>query len=222
MNLDDVKVKEKFEKQEYTLDSIPRLVLMNHTGVYVNKNAPYPNEIESLENFDFEKSKIKFDQLQVKSYGCWQLAVAMISSKYFESRAKFDELYTNEVEIEHIDTRLEKADRISIAKAFESMFNVKMSLNLELYKKNKNVMEYYLNCNVNKMENKSLNQIKENEMFYEEMSKIFVFRWYLDEDQNTKEKTHMLTNFRMLFNDGNSKLATAERNGFFLIFDYLY
>ncbi|CAF1060908.1 unnamed protein product, partial [Brachionus calyciflorus] len=30
------------------LDRIPRLVLMDRTGDYLNINAPYPNEIESL------------------------------------------------------------------------------------------------------------------------------------------------------------------------------
>ena len=63
--------------------------------------------------------------------------------------------------------------------------------------------------------------MKENEMFYEEMRKIFG-TWDLDEDKNTKEKNIIINNFRMLFNDGNSLLATAERNNFFLVFDYLY
>jgi hypothetical protein len=44
-------IKEKFEKGIYTLEFCPLLMyITGFEGIFFHKNAPYPDEIEALEN----------------------------------------------------------------------------------------------------------------------------------------------------------------------------
>ncbi|CAF0789999.1 unnamed protein product [Adineta steineri] len=62
-------MKEKFEHGIYSLDYIPRILGIDITGVYINKNGPYPNEVESLEHKDWPKHKVLTHKLKASSYG---------------------------------------------------------------------------------------------------------------------------------------------------------
>jgi hypothetical protein len=60
-------MKEKFERGIYSLNSAPRMLDMNVTGIYINKNGLYPNEVESLEDMDSERDKLLTEKLKATS-----------------------------------------------------------------------------------------------------------------------------------------------------------
>ena len=64
----NLSLKEKFKKEIYKLDNAPRLLYMDSSDVFVNKHAPYPNEIDSLNSFNWHENKVRTEKLKCTSY----------------------------------------------------------------------------------------------------------------------------------------------------------
>ena len=86
-------IKEKLEKKIYKLNASPRLLYMNPSEVFVNKHAPYPNEVDSLSSFNWDENKVKTEKAKGQSYGYWDFIVETLNSAHFDSRGELDDLY---------------------------------------------------------------------------------------------------------------------------------
>ncbi|CAF1196226.1 unnamed protein product [Adineta ricciae] len=139
-------IKEKFEREIYLLDYIPRILEMDVTGVYMNKNGPYPDEVEALEHKNWSKHKVSTLKLRASSYGDWEFSIEMINTKHFESREELDDLYVKEYE-RITSSRCIKVDIISIQKAVK-LFHIDFSCNMDWYLNNQNAIEENLNRRV--------------------------------------------------------------------------
>jgi hypothetical protein len=85
-------VQDKFIQEIYSKTSLPTVIYMEPPIVYVNKDAPNINEIECLEEYNFQEKKILSPKLKARAYGATQFWIERINSSYFESKEKFDEI----------------------------------------------------------------------------------------------------------------------------------
>ena len=225
VNINNLSIKEKFEKYIYILDDAPRLLHMNFSEVFVNKYAPYPNEIDSLDSFNWHENKVQTEKLKGKCSGFWDLIVNTINSIHFDSREKLDYFYVPK-KYQTSPISCKNLDKISIKDAFE-MLNVKVSCNMEYFLKHPGEMEKDLNRKINESEFNSPRL--EQELFYIQMCKIFGDSEPSNDkleqvcnDSTNFEKVFMLKDFHLLFNDGNCIYATAKRGNFYLLFFFYY
>ncbi|CAF3006029.1 unnamed protein product, partial [Rotaria sp. Silwood2] len=166
-------IKEKFERGIYSLKSVPRILDMDVTGIYINKNGLYPNEVESLEDMDWERDKLLTQKLKATSYGDWQFHIGMINTKHFENREKLDDMFVNKSE-RTISEACKNTERISIQKAIE-LFGIEFSCDMDWYLKNQNAIEEDLNRKLLSLDlnDEYLMKKLEQELFYNQMCKLF-------------------------------------------------
>lgn len=61
-------IKTKLEQKEYLFEDAPRIIdLSGYEGTFINKNAPYPDEIESFENMDWSRDQVEYHKLKATS-----------------------------------------------------------------------------------------------------------------------------------------------------------
>jgi hypothetical protein len=220
----NVSLKEKFKKEIYKLDNVPRLLYMDSSDVFVNKHAPYPNEIDSLNSFNWHENKVRTEKLKCTSYSCWEFIVEAINSAYFDSREKLDDLFVPK------ESRTESSscfnlNKISINDAFD-ILNVKVRCNMDYYLKHPEEMEKDLSRKIKDEEFNS--PMLEQELFYTLMCKILGDSEPSDKldqasiDETSFGQVFMLKDFHLLSNDGNIIHATAKRGDFYLLFFYAY
>lgn len=224
-------VQANIERGIYSIMSVPRVLVTDHSGVYVHKSGPNQDEIKSLEKLDFEANKLLTPKLNGTSFGDYKLIVGMISKKHFDSREKVDALfsqyYTDDLEEE---TPLPKVDRISLGEALEFL-TVSLSCNIDYYLSNPDEMEKDLDRKLEDLDrnNEEMMSELEAELLYMQSVKIFGEEG-ADEDVVTTEETaddqkicqRVLTfrEFHLLFQDGNNSLATARRGSRYVLFFY--
>ena len=97
--------------------------MSRHEGIFINKNAPYPNEIEALEKMNLSKNRIQTYKLKASSYGDWDLDIGMINIKHFESREKLDGMLLLDAH-SYAKEPCQDIDRISIQKHFKNQQNL--------------------------------------------------------------------------------------------------
>ncbi|CAF1260163.1 unnamed protein product [Didymodactylos carnosus] len=199
---------------------------MDTTGVYINKDGPYPNEVESLEDMDWERDKCLSHKLKATSYGDWQFNIGMINIKYFENREKLDNIFIGKSE-QTISKTCINIERISIQKAVK-LFNIEFLRSMDWYLNNQNEMEMdfdrkILNLDLN---NEYLMKKLEQELFYKQICKLFE---EIEDDHNKPEnddtiyeKCFILKYFRVLFTNENYMFATAKRGNYYLLFSFVY
>jgi len=219
-------IKEKFERGIYSLNCIPRILDVDVTGIYINKNGLYPNEVDSLEDMDWERDKVLTPKLKATSYGDWQFHIGMINTKHFESREKLDDMFvhrnerTDSEECKHIE-------RISMQKALD-LFGIEFSCDMNWYLKNRNAIEDDTNRQVSDIELTDGNLMKklEQELFYNQMCKLF---GETEDDQNKPqddgtiyEKCFIIKDFHILFYYQNYIFASGQRGNYYLLFRYVY
>ncbi|CAF4531369.1 unnamed protein product, partial [Didymodactylos carnosus] len=146
---------------------------MDVTGIYINKNGLYPNEVESLEDMDWERDKLLTQKLKATSYGDWQFHIGMINTKHFENRENLDDMFVNKSE-RTISEACKDIERISIQKAI-GLFGIKFSCDMDWYLKNQNAIEEDLNRKILPLDlnDKYLMKKLEQELFYNQMCKLF-------------------------------------------------
>jgi hypothetical protein len=210
------------------LHDAPRILYIDTSGIFINKNAPYPNEIESLEDMDWERDKIQTYKLKETSYGDLQFKIEMINTKYFDSREMLDKLFVSKDR----QTPFSNMEQISIEDALK-YFSIELSCNMDYYLKTNHEIEKDLNRNnVNIDLNDELAMKKlEKELFYNQMLKLFgeieatsddIIISKDGDDKIFFEKAFILKDFHMLFMDGNYRMATARRGNYYLIFNFVY
>ena len=205
-------IKEKFENEIYSIETIPRIMSIDNSVVFVNKYAPRPNEIDSLEKFDIEDDLVKTEKFFTDSWGDWELTIGMISASHFESREKFDEMVKKESYVKNFDS-------ISIQKALEYIY-VTLTPNMDYYINNWNELENELKRTVYHSELKD--EHLKNELFYRQMCNLF---GESDDDITTiqdgiPEREFILKDFRYV-SFPNFIYATAQRGNFYLKFAYV-
>jgi len=200
-------IKEKFENETYSLRRVPRILEIETGGIFINRKAPYPNELESLEDMDWERDKVQTHKLKKRSYGDLQFKIGMINTKYFESREKLDCLFESKTQ----ETLSSNFERISIENALKH-FSIDLSCNMEYYMENKHELEIDLKRkDVNIDVNNELEMKKiEKELFYNQMCRIFggnneeTSDDYIQEpdvDGEVYSKALILKDFHMFYKD---------------------
>ena len=223
-------IKDKLEKGIYLLENIPRVMEMSgHEGIFINRNAPNLDEMDSLENMNWPRDRIQTHKLKAKSYGDWGLDIGIINTKHFENREKLDEMLI-------LDLRLtskipcQNIEQISFQKALEYL-GVKVSTNMDFYLKNRNELEADLLRKVSDSDLKNqhiYNKINQ-ELFYKQMIKLF------DKDENGAAEDDLKTNVDNIFFEkafflkdfhkylnGNYMYASAKRRDYYLIFNFVF
>ena len=211
-----------FENGTYSLLRVPRILELNISGVYVNKDGPHQKEIEALKDKGW--NKVLTQKLKARSHGDSTLSVGIISAKHFESREKLDTLYSKEWEWSEPafpDKPITTIGQISFQEALKDHLNFTISCNMDYYLANLEEMEKDLGRKLDNLDlnNKDLMGKLENELFLNQSIKIFGDE--NDEEEKVKS-TVIFRDFRVLFFDGNDKFATARRGDRYLIFLYQY
>jgi hypothetical protein len=222
-------IKDKLEKGIYLLENIPRIMDMSgYEGIFINKNLPYPNEIESIENMDWPRDKVQTHKLKATSYGDWGLDIGMINTKHFENRQKLDEMLLLQVS-SYAKKPCQDIERISIQKALDFL-GIKLSINMDFYLKNKNELESDLMRKVSDLDLKNEHIYKkiEQELFYKQMLKLFgddekaaaEDHLKIDDDSTLFEKSFILREFHKYL-DGNYMYGSAKRGDYYLLFNFV-
>jgi hypothetical protein len=121
-------------------------------------------------------------------------------------------------------------EKVSINKAFQ-LLNVEVSCNMEYYLNHLDEIEKDLNRKVNEIELKETNKKLEQELFYNQMCKLFgtegvpgSYDSILDktiEPELVYERAYMLKDFRVFYKM-NYHCATAQRGNYYLLFQYSF
>jgi len=205
--------------------SAPRILVIDYHGVYVHKNGPHQDEIESLEKLDWQENRLLTPKLKGTSYGEFKLVIGMINTAHFDAREKIDTLYSKDF----TETApISKVDRISLEEALK-LLTVNISCNMEYYLSNLDEMEKDLDRKLKNLDpnNKEIRKELKAELFYKQAVKIFGEEASEDDvttkenaDQKSSQKLLTFKEFHLLFSDGNNKLATARRGSHYLLFFY--
>ena len=213
-------IKEKLEKNIYNLDSCPRILYLRNGKIFINKNAPYPDELEALDDsiLFIKDLEIPTEKLRATSFGDWLCEVRTINSKYFATREKFDDLFISKSERK---TRHDwvSANRISIRRALEKI-GAKIRCNMDYYLNHQNELENDLDRKIDlSIELKKENRKKlEKELFYKLMCKLFGNEGSSEAENDQKQ--FMLNDLRLLSFDGNDLFASAKRGNYYFLFYY--
>ena len=217
----NMSIKENFEKGIYELEAIPYIIEIRGGNVKINKYAPYPNEIKSLESSYFNSDLIETNKL-ISPYRDSEFSVGTISTEHFESREKLDSLF-----LKYVNKPFsQNYEKISIDEAFQ-MLNVDVSCNMEYYLDHKEEIEKDLDRKVDESELINVNKL-EQELFYNQMLKLFgtedvpeSFDESLNKEEPNYEKACMLKDFHILCEE-NFHYATAQRGNHYLVFEYAF
>ena len=228
---DDLLEKEKFKLLKiYGLKLAPRILYMEPTSVNINQSRLYTKKIDELETRYKERENdgtIRTKKLKASSFGDWQFHIEMINKKYFENRDQFDNEVTCNKKSDYSD-ECAMIERISIKKAIK-LCHVDFSINMKYYLKNLDELKKDLKrdiSNINLNDKLSVKEL-EDELFYNLMCELFGDSEADDaikpeNDGSIYEKTYVLKNFRIIFFDGNTMWATAERGDYYLIIFFVF
>ncbi|CAF1051622.1 unnamed protein product [Brachionus calyciflorus] len=224
-------IKEKFKQRIYDLNLAPRILSMDLECISVNKNKPYKYNIEELvrkyKNERDNDGTVRIDKFKAFCCGDFQFHVEMINKYYFENRDDFDNRIVRK------DNRTDPrervyAKRISIKNAFK-LCRIDFSCNMDFYLKNLNEMKLDLKRKIDKINLNDKNLLKklEEELFYNQMCELFGDSEADDaikpeNDESLYEKTYVLKDFHILYLDGNTILASAERGNYYLNIFFVY
>ena len=207
-----------FESGKYTLHQVPRLLDIEHSGVHVHKDGLQQDIIKSQEFINWLGNRVLIPKLKGSSYGDFYLDIGLIGTQYFESREKLDSLYANEWSDEDDDPDDSEPpfmrERISLKEALE-LLTVTISSNMDYYLANRAEMEKDLGKKLDSLDLSDESVLKqlEGQLFDNQMTKIFG-------EEECDGVAVILTDFHLLFRDGNSAYATAKRGNYYWIFLY--
>ena len=206
-----------FESGKYTLHQVPRLLDIEHSGVHVHKDGLQQDIIKSQEFINWEDNRVLIPKLKGSSYGAFYLDIGLIGTQYFKSREKLDSLYANEwSDADDSDDSgpLFMRERISLKEALE-LLEVTISSNMDYYLANRAEMEKDLGKKLDSLDLSDESVLKqlEGQLFDNQMTKIFG-------EEEGDGGAVILTDFHLLYRDGNSAYATAKRGNYYWIFLY--
>ncbi len=197
-------VQRKIECGAYSLMSAPRVLVIDNTGVYSHRNGSHQDDVDALENLDWDEKKIRNPKLNGTSFGDYKLTIAMIRRDHFDSRKKLDALFLDtftddEEELKNIMLSSTR-DVLSLDEALK-LLDVTISYDMT----NSHDLKCKLDANL------------EDDLLYSQLVKIF---GYDEEEDRATRKTVQFKDFHLLFSDGNDKVATAQRGSHYVLIYY--
>ena len=224
-----------FESGKHSLDLVPRVLEIDCSGVYIHKDGPSQDEVESLEKMNWIEDRVLKPNLSGDSYGDFCCLVGIISTKHFESREKLDALYAREY---GRSKPVKEIKRISLERALQFL-TVRISCNMAYYLSHHDLMEKDLGRKLNNLHVNKKRAMKnfESELLNNQALMIFGKESSDDDDQrkvskslkkskrrkmNKRRKSSIvLRDFHLLYSDGNDKIATARRGDHYVLFYYV-
>jgi len=218
-------VMDRFESREYSILNVPRVLEMDGTGMYVHSDGPYQDAIKSLEALNWEREKLLTPKLKGFGWGDYTFLISVINTKYFETREKLDGMYSEEY---RKDCPVSNVERISFEDVLKIM-TITISCNVEYYLSHRDEMEKDLGRRLKNFDanNKDMMKKLEMELFYNQVVKIFGEDNDGDdnvtkgEEHETVEKVLTLRDFRLLYADGNERIASTQRGNYYFLFLYI-
>ncbi|XP_018014196.1 uncharacterized protein LOC108671210 [Hyalella azteca] len=214
--------RQKLESGTYSLMQAPLVMAVDSTNqVYLHKDGPNQDVVKCLQGQDdWSSDKVLTPKLKASSFGDYDFSLGLIPSIYFESREKFDSLYSQEwQDAEPFDPNktVETVEKIPFEEALKQL-TVTLSCNMEYYLANRDEMEQDLGRKLDSFnaEDESFMKRLERELFYNQVIKIVGE----SEDDDKATCSVMLKDFKNLFYDGNDTYATARRGDHYLIFQH--
>lgn len=228
-------IREKFEKGKYTVDSIPVILFMDETGVHISRN-PEPNLIEYSQIYSHSSESCRMPKLNVlfgiqlidhylkkHDFDAW---IRKVPKCYFKSREMLQEvMIENDIVFKRNNAiRVPKVfTNISMREALKQMI-ISCWCDMTYYCANKSELEADLNRSISPeidLNNEQVLEKLEDELFYVNMCKLFGPE--IDDDKSDinnalYEKSFMLKNFSVFYNDGNEIQAIAERGQDYFMF----
>lgn len=211
-------LKTKFENGTYKLRNVPPLLDLDNVAVHVHKDGLNQDLIESQKSMNWSRDKVIAPKLIGSSYGEYYLHIQLIRTEYFESKERLDSLYEKEcwrgVDPEDSDPPL-KREKASLEEALE-LLTVTISCNIKYYLANRGEMEKDLGRKLDSLDLNDKNVLTqlEGELLYNQLISIF------GESDDDIGGAIILTDFHILYSDGNYKFATAKRGNYYWIFYY--
>ncbi|XP_018013557.1 uncharacterized protein LOC108670602 [Hyalella azteca] len=214
-------LQQNLENGTYRLNEAPTVIDIENNKINVNKdgfNLDVVKYFEGQENWNTKE--IVNPKLKASSFGDYYCGLSLMPSSYFESREKFDYLYSlrwqGDPSFDPNDP-VETIEKISLEKALE-LLTVTLSCNMEYYLANRDEMEKDLGRKLDSFNAEDESSMKrlERELFYNQVIKIVGE----SEDDDKATFSVMLKDFRALFLEGNDNFATARRGDYYLLFHH--
>lgn len=208
-------IKQKLNSGVYKITGAPRILYMENGVIFVNKNGTNPDEINSFENFDWERDSLRIYKLNAASYGDWNLSIKKLHVNHFDSRDKLDSMFFDDCKAMCKEEVC--YEKISLKKAMK-LLDVTISINMNYYRGNVDTMEKDLNRTLDRADLYDKSKMKkiESVLFYNQWLKVFDVEGG-DEDL----KRIMFSKFKVLRETANGfVLATARRGNYYFIFTY--
>jgi len=205
-------------------------------SVVLYESASRPIVIEGEYNFD----EVPIEKLTASKNGqlSWAFTISKVKCEYFDSKDSLDQLFI-EGEFECLEMPPicgENIERISIENIVD-LFDIKFSCNMSYYLTHQEEIEKDLKRKIdlnsiigNEIELKRLEQ----ELFYNQMCELLGEnedandcvqnndKAFMGSEEMVYDKAYFLTDFRMLYKDGNNGFGTARRGNFYFLFYYVY
>jgi len=219
-------IKLQFERGQLELiKEVQFIIQMDCSGVYTRPHGPAPNgEIQSIQDDKMQWRKAR--QLSEKLKGCgpgdYDLSVGIISKKYFESRNKFDYLYSDmwleesERESLEIIQPLKVMDEVPFEKALSEAFHITLSCNMDYFSQHRHIIEQDLERKVTEddLQDGVLSNELQADLLHSQLIKLF------GPDEKGSERL-TLKDFKLLHSDGNFIYASAQRKDNFYMFYFV-
>lgn len=214
-----VEITTGFEEGIYSLTQIPVLLTVEESCVFYNKDWPQEDELEALNQRYW--NKVPAPKFRAHTYRDSWLYIGIISTKYFDSREKFDAVYSREWKMFDPDysKAVERFEKITFQDALKDHLSVKIWCNLDYYLSNKTEMEKDLGYNleiVNPIDNHTKLHLKKK-LFFKSCIDIF---GDINDEEEKAESEIFLRDFHVLYKRYDYIYATARRGQYYLIFFY--
>lgn len=205
------------------LGNAPIILDIENFGVYLNKNGPDQDELMELEVKDWNKIKVLTEKLELHGCGEYNLTVAIIRTKHFDSRDKLNELLMQEWHCSKTISFTKKdiirvIDQITFKKALKDVFGLTINCNMAYYKKHLEEMEKDSGCKFENMNlsSEGLKNLKKK-LFFKLSLEVF---GDINDEEEKEKSTVIFRDFHLLYDDGNQILATGRRGDRYLLFNY--
>lgn len=176
--------------------NMPQLMYITCDEVYLKEDSNKTINFKENDPYWLKQNHMtQTTKLKGKGWGSWALEVGHAEKFNFENREEFDFI----IEFPDIEEKVED-ETLSLSSIRDAI----KSIGLEL-----------------RMSQEDLSDDEENRLFNQEMVRILGDSIDDEKYQDGSVKNCMVRDFRVISNDGNFLVASAERGEFFLFFCYM-
>lgn len=231
-NISDEEMKKRFSDHTYSVRRAPLALFLVDGKIYhFAKDDVRRKDPMTLLEGDWDFEEVENPKLKVNFYPLSKLQVNVINKKFFQSRDDFDKL-SHESMFESFKfekRRVERLGTVSFTDAMEK-FDCAISCNMDYYlshreeiKKDCKLDEFQPMSKISKFEkflpqNYYLKQVEKG-LFFKLLKDIFGDE---EDEEEGKEQTVILRDFRLVLPEDEFKIGTAERGDYYIGFFYLY